>query len=710
MVAIAGLGTAVSLYVFTRARPAPQSAPAIPAASDPAAVSQSSAGTVVQTVNDLERYRLIHEGETVYPDRHVEWKRVHIVFKEDGTEAWADTASVAAAQKGQQAPSSLVLNGHVRLKTGEGATVEGASATYEDSTGLTSIPGPVTFTRGRMSGSGTGSTFERDTGVFRLLADARMTMIADPANPDPVEASAHTLVFNRATKAMQFDTEARITHGNEIMTGDRATLYLSENEQQFRVIELRGHAAVSPAPGKTSEAPDMRAEDIDLAFYEGTQVLQHAVMNREAVMVLVNAEGRRTISGEVINFDTAPDGKTMKGLTATTRVEVRTPAAADVPERVIKAPSLVASGDDRNGLTSAVFSGGVSFVETVRAAAGRTAGSRTGTSQVLVLKLKGQLDAIDQAEFQRDVVFKDGDVHGYGDLGVYFASQGKLTLKPAQETRLARQFPRVVSGDITVDARDVIDVALDTHNLAAKGDVKTVSTASKKTAGQSSSLFAGTDNMLGFAAEFTYDKAKGIGRYTGSRTARALVQQGKDQSVSGLTIEITDETQNLNAAGNVESVFSLTDAAGKALKYVLKGDTMEYKDATRVATYTGAPATMKTPDSDSEAKTIVLTMAKESRALEGLEQRVEAHSKLPEGREVLADAILYESRSDRYTFTGKPGLNVVLRTRDSAGKCSQSTGLYGYIAKGDRAPTWPEERNPAGSQTHEVACSSPLKQ
>ncbi|MEO7191538.1 MAG: LptA/OstA family protein [Vicinamibacterales bacterium] len=696
-VAVVGLGTAVALYVLTRERPPQQNLPPMTTQIDPTVTSQSGAGVQVSQVNDTERYRMEFSGTRTHQDGHIELDGVHILFKKDSTEIWAGLATMSAPPKGNQAPSSLHMTKHVRLKTGEGASVEGDSATYDDAVGITNMPGPVTFTRGRMSGSGEGAIYERDTGVFRLLAQAHMTTLADTANPDPVDATAETLVFNRATRAMQFDKQARIAHGADVMTADRSTLYLSEDEQQFQVIELRGSAAVMPAPGKTSASPEMHAQDIDLGFYPGTQVLQRALLTRQASMVSVNAQGRRAVTAGVITLGTAPDGTTVTKLDAHDRVEVRTPAAADVPERVITAPVLVSTGDDKIGLTSALFSGGVSFVETLRAA-GKPPAQRTGTAQMLTLKLKGQLDAIDEAEFQRDVSFKDSDVSGRADIGTYFASAGKLTLKP--DPRGVRRPPNVTSGDITVDAREYVEVDLNTQYLHARGDVKTVTAAAKPGATASNSLFTGTDSTIGFGTEFWYEGKQT--RYAGVEGAPASISQG-DSRVAGLKVLVGNETHDLSTSGAVDSTFLLTDAASTGTKYRLTADSMEYKESERRAVYRGVPARLTTTppkatvaDGDTTAKTIVLILAKESRSVERLDAQVDVYSKMKEGREAVADTLVYESGSGRYTLTGKAGRPVRVRSRDKNGKCSETIGRYGYFVSGQEVPSFPAEENPGG--------------
>jgi lipopolysaccharide export system protein LptA len=719
-VALIGVGTAVALFVYTRPRQAPPPAPKPPSTTDPAATSQSSGGVNIRYVGTnmtTERYRLEHQGQKSFADGHIEWEKVHVIFHDDGTEVWADMASGKPAPKETQAPASLDLK-KVRLKTGEGAAVEGESATYDDTSGLWNMPGPVTFSRGRMSGTGEGATFERDAGVFRLLAKAHVIMATDAANPDPVDAQSDTLVFNRATKAMQLDANARITRSAEAMTANRATLYLSEDEQWFRLIELRGQSRVEPLPGKKSDTPVMRADDIDLAFYEGTQVLEHGLLTRQANLTIVNAEGGREVSGETVSFDTAHNGSTLTRLSADRNVEVKTPASATGPSRQINAAQLSGTGDEKNGLTKAVFTGGVTFVETTRAAGGRAASSRTGRSQTLTLMLKGQLDAIDEALFERDAVFTDGQVEGRADVGRYFESPAKLVLQP--DTKGARRAPHVTHGSNTVDAADRIEVILDTDDLFAFGDVKTktVSSSSAGAKPRAASLFNGTDPVYGFASEFRYTDAKGEGVYLGSPKAQAEVRQG-DSSVKADSIKIVDETQDLSALGKVQSTFLLTDAASKTeTRYELTGDTMDYKDSERAAIYTGKRAELKTvkrgtasgSNANTLGETIVLTLAKDSRTVDTLDARGLVYSTMGDGQEARADTLHYESRTDKYTLTGKAGRPLVIRTRDAAGKCAETTQAFlVYYTPGADAPTIPGNGNPAGSYTTGIPCGGSLR-
>ena len=54
--------------------------------------------------------------------------------------------------------SNFTLDGNVELKASDGLTARTEHATYAESDGIVRTPGPASFTRGRVSGDGTGMT------------------------------------------------------------------------------------------------------------------------------------------------------------------------------------------------------------------------------------------------------------------------------------------------------------------------------------------------------------------------------------------------------------------------------------------------------------------------------------------------------------------------------------------------------------------------
>jgi len=704
-VAVAGLGIAALLYFQTDERP-PDERPPVAAPADPEARAQSAAGTVVRFSDGERTFELTHEGERVYADGRTQWDRARLTIG-DGTLLAADLIEASAATGPDGVPLEIACRGNVRLDTPEGASVSAGEATYNSTTGVAVLPGPVAFTRGRVSGAGTGGEYHRDTGVFHVLADATIEMAADEG-AEAARGSARTMTFDRASRALLLDGGARIEHERQIMTAELATLHMTDDGDEFRLIELRTGARVVPRPGYEADVPDMRARDIDLAFYDGTQALERGELRGGSSLTIVESGGRRSIEAIAITFNTGTDGRTLTHLEAHDRVVVRTPPSGDSPARTITSDDLVASGQEGRGLTSALFTGGVRFVEQVPAQGGAPAGERTGTAARLTLQLGGQLEAVERAHFERDARFRDGDVTGDADLGEYDAAAGRLRLRPA---RSPSRYPRVTSDRVTVDARELVDVDLVSRDLYAKGDVRTVSLPDdepiKGGAERQAGFFDERDTVYGFADEFWYTDASGDARYRGSDGRPARVTQGETTVTAG-TVTIRRQTRDLDAATSVVATFSTAGDGDEPPKaYRVESDTLEYRDAARTATYVGTPVVLTGPDGVTRAATMVMTLAEESREVERLDARGNVYSLMAEGHTALADTLLFEAPLERYTLRGAP---LVLRMLDrEQNSCSETRGRMAYYTVGEPSPEFPAPENRGGVARRNVACDSPLQ-
>jgi lipopolysaccharide export system protein LptA len=711
IVAVVGLGTAVAIYVYTRPRPAPEPPPLAPSA-DPTATVQAGAGVDARYRGDTLESKIQYAGIRQYSDGRVGYEKAHMTLA-NGTVLSADLIEGRGKSAKGDMPGEWTLTGHVSFQgpTTDPVAFSGASATYSDATGVATMPGAVTFRRGRMSGTGTGGTYQRDAGVFALAADTHVTIAPAAAGESAIDATARAMTFQQAGRSIVFDQDARLAREADTMTAARATLYLSDDEQTFKAIELRGNSAVAPVPGRSSDLPEMRADDIDLAFYDGTTALQRAHLARRAVLVQVGQQGRRSIEAPQIDLTMAPDGRTLTHLEANPGVEVNTPASSGVPSRLITARTLVATGTDAAGLTAAVFDGGVRFVETVPAAKGAPASTRTGTAARLAMTIKGSLDAIDEATFERDVRFTDGDVVGDGDVGIYRAAKGELELRPADPH--ARRPPHVTDGAMVVDAEERIIIALDSHDLSARRKVSTVSRdTSDKASSEDAGLFNGSDPVYGSADALIYRAEAKSAQYTGTDDAPARVRQGDDSIIVGHTIEIVN-SRNLKASGAVDTTFLMTGAAGSKkdeaaagpTKYHATSETLVYDDEVRTAVFEGAPAVLTSADGQTTAARITLLLEPDARQLRQLDANGKVHATLSDGREAYGDTLRYDARADRYVLVGH---SLALLTKDDAGTCSVATGTTARFSGDLGAPSFLDAENPAGSFTRpKQPCAAP---
>jgi lipopolysaccharide export system protein LptA len=676
VVALVGVGCAVAVYVLTRKRPEPAPLPAVSHA-DRAATVEAGPGTFTRRSGDAELVRITYESSRTYPDGHLAFDHAHIVSASHGLTLWADTVETGGTAINGQQPGHYNLTGHVRVVKDDGLTVTTDSLTYDDASGMAAIPGRLNFTRGRMTGEGQGATYDRDHDVLTIASDAHVTIAPDANGAGGADATARAMTMDRAQKYARLDDHARIVRSTETLAADTAILNLTDDMKDVRAIELHGHASMSPGdePGP-SPPPDMRANDMTLSLYPGGETLQQAVLTGDASVVLADRTGRRSVSGGAVALDMAPDGRTLTRLTSDGHVVVHLPASADTPARTILAPALVAQGNAQAGLTAARFDGGVTFEEQPSGRAGE-ATVRTGKARVLVLALGGQLDAIKSAEFRQQVTFTDGDTHADADLAQYDAGKGLLQLRPGGRDSVPT--PRVRDGDLTVLGRE-IDVQLDSHDLDARGDVKT-ETKPSNPAGTAprGSLFDEDKPIHGAGAALHYSSQTGQARYTAAKGGAAIVLQEENQ-VEGDEVVVESTTHNLNATGHVTSRFLVEPAPDRAASassqtptvYHATADTLVYTETDRTATYTGNPVTLDTDQGQTVAKTVTLVLAAESRSVERLVADGDVFSRLGGGDEAAGAHLVYEATTDRYTLQGMPAR--VKRPETDRPGCTKAVG------------------------------------
>jgi lipopolysaccharide export system protein LptA len=701
VVAAIGLATAGAVYLLTRERPAVSPPPSGTEAADPAAKMQSGPGRQVRYDGNRPIGELTFADFRTYEDNRVVWLKFEYKLH-DGTVLSADRVEATGTESGSGKPDDLALKGRVNLRTADGTTLTGDSGTYNEATGVAKVPGPTSFSRGRMSGTGTGGEYSREAGVFRLFEDVEVTMAPGEAGGTPLEATAESMTFTTGVKSVLFEGGARLARSAETMEAERATLFFSEDEQRFRLIELRGKAEVTPEGGQSTGLPEMHADDIDLTFYENSDALEGARLSGRATMVQATAEGRRSIEAAEIDFGTARDGTTLTRLRAAPRgrgerIVVRMPGTKEAPSRTITSATLVANGDEKVGLTAALFDGGAEFVEVANRSDAASGSRRVGKAQRLTLVLRGQLDAIDEARFDRDVTFTSGTVEGFGDIGVYRAKAGELDLQPGGQA--PRRRARVSDGDtgVTVEAAGMITVHLDTGNLHARDNVDTVTAGRAKGSASSTSIFNDADPIYGSGAEFLYDDASMRATYRGAAGAPAQLRQ-IDNIIRGLEIVYLREQQDLGATGAVDSTFDLTvspragRAATGAVRYRMTADALAYTEKARTATYTGA-ARLRGPDGDMTAATIALILSRETRSLDRLEATGRVHAVLEGGREARGDRLVYEARDDRYLLWGKP---LTWISKENDGTCYAQDGNFVRFDGDLGAPDFPADQNADG--------------
>ena len=749
--ALVGLGCAAALWVYGRERQRPEARETPPVLTDEHVTTRGKGVLNLRTdfTKGKEELKIEAETETTYTDGKTRLERAHFTsLRRDGTtfQIWADVAESQGKAVTGDEPGLIHLTGHVKTTSSDGLEVKTDEATYNNVQGEATIPGRLTFTRGRLSGEGVGGTYDRERDLLWLFGEAHVTRAPDTDGSGAIEARAKEIGVARVEKYMNLREHASILQADQTLSADQIMVHFSDDDRGAKLIEMHNNAKVRPAAPASNGAPDMQAREMTLEFQPDGQTLRHAVLTGAARVSQTTQQGTQTISAAAIDLVTAADGRTLTNLEAKDAVEVLLPASATSPDRTIHAATLVTSGDDKAGLTSAVFSGGVTFVEKVaaRPARGGSPGSaatdRTGKSDSLALDLKGQLGAIQTAEFRKNVSFTDGGLKAEADLAVHDETKGTLLLTPAAGSKRA---PWVDDGSVHVDAL-WIQVTMDTHDLQARTNVKTrmLNQPSSGESLKTSALFDDSQPVYGTGASLQYVSASHEATFAGEARVPARVYQADGRNWISATDRITvqQESGNLHALGTVVSTFLFDSAsddeprgnasgrrgAASAARTgappaaadadtkptVANGHEMTYIDADRRAVYVGdasGPATLRGPDMDVGAREIVLALVKDQRALKTLEATGAMTATFEAGRETMGDKLVYDAISKTHVITGKPMYFKNVQNDSGRPSCSveKSTELY-YNGK-DHTIDEPASHTKALRASKAVPCDKPLK-
>jgi lipopolysaccharide export system protein LptA len=709
VVAAIGLGCAAAIYLLSRDAPAVPKLAEIPAV-DAKVIVQSGPGLTDRFRSGNEWMQLSFESTATYDDGRTRFNKVHVVLPGDkGFETWADVVEEKGKAVQPDNPSQIDLMGHVRVVTPDGMEVLTDRASYDDIAKIVNVPGPLSFSKGRMSGEGEGATYDRGADVLSLLDRAHVVVAPDETGTGAADATSKSLTFPRTQHYMRLAQAARIVRDGDTLSGDTATLFLNDDETRLRRIELRKGAKVVPsAAGGPNRPPDMRADDIDLAFHDDGRTMSHATLVGRTVLAQLlmagdASAGRRVINGARIDLDVAKDGKTLTRLDAGDRVVVQLQPPAGGLARTIHASTLVAQGNEKEGLKVARFDGkDVEFKEDRAAVAGKAAEGRTITSRTLVLTLNGQLDAITEAEFRQVVELKDANGStASADWAHYTEETGQFDLRPAEQA--PRKRPHAENDRLTVDA-DAVRLYTNSDRMDANGAVLTTSKATPAggRGATTSTLFDEHQPIHGSGATLAYNGSHAT--YTGAANRLAVVYQG-DKRVSGDEVVLDTGTNDLTATGHVVTQLPVESApapgapAGAAGNpQVVKAASLVYQDAQRTAVFTGAPATLTNPDGTTvDAKTIDVLFAVEGKSVERLVADGDVNARLTGGRRAVGQHLEYTAAGERYVLEGGPGGAARAMLPQTSGGCTLYEGKRLTFARGDGSAdgftvsdnTWP---------------------
>ena len=666
----------VVIYSMRQRAAMPTAAPEPVRATDPSAYTETGKGTSEQIKDGKVVTAVSFARQLTYSDGKVRGIDVDAKLTDKEGRPMRLTAKEAelVAPPGQpQALSVGKLTGDVKLTTDTGLEVTSAEAAFSDQTGILTIPGPVQFKKGRMTGRGVGATYNRNNDVLWILAEAHVTAAPDAAGGGAIEATAGSAGLARADNYMKLEKNARIVSDGRTAQAAIITLFLDQSGEKVQRMELREQSRIT---GTGAGASLMVAKDIDMNYAEDGRTLRSSKLMQNAVVELPGGAGgpARRIAGTTIDIAMSPDGATVTSLNAMERVQVDLPAEGDAPGKQIRSSSLHATGAPGQGLQNAIFEGGVDYTE-VRPASGKApAAERKARSLRLIVATKPGLGPIEQADFRGNVRFTDADTIAEAPRALYTIAKDMLDLSPSDGD--AGTGPVVTTPQLRVEARN-IHLSPTSKKLTADTDIRSSIKPQKKGAADATGRMpvmlkqdqpvTVTSNRLAYdgVAEATY-------------SGSALLWQGNGSRISGDTIVLNDRTGNLIARGTVRTTMIMMDEDPKTKAKTptvtnASSDLLDYNDAKRLATYTSTSATLArltSPQGDMSGKRIDLYLKESGNEVERAESDDTVSVKLDK-LFATGKHLVYTASADTYLLTGQPAVSI---QKDEQGSCKRTDG------------------------------------
>lgn len=623
---------------------------------DPKATIETRGGDVIQLKGSRQDARIEFERQVTYDTGETKLFGVKVTVDNRAGRSYTITGKEAQVAKDQ---AGYDLKGDVKLETTDGLTAFANQATYTDAEKIVRAPGPVKFTRGRMSGTGVGFTFDEQRDTLWLL-DQAVVHVTPDGTSGPMDVTAGAFGFARRDRYMRFERTMHMDRGGQIIDATEAMVHLFADRDEPDLIELRGNARVSGGAGMGA-LQSMSSRDMNLDYGDDGRTLQQATLAGESAIQLAakgGAAGQR-LSGEFLDITLAPDGS-VSNLSSRQNVTVTLPATRDTAARTIRSNVLAATGGAQ-GLSLMKFGEGVNYTE----AASKTQGARVARAQSLDAQLDPAAGALQEATFSGAFHFTDGPLTATSNQARYRIQAGTLALSGKQ----GNADPQIKTEALTIDA-ETIDVTLTPRKMVAAGKVRSVLMAPGKpvggaTAGKRPGLLGDKEPVQIIAESLTYDEALRRGEYKG----QASLLQGPTL-IKADTLTIDETRGDLIAVGKVITTLALVrkdaEAGVPSPATVGRGGSFTYTDQARRAAYQTA-ATLDGESGNLRAEKIEIVLAAGENSLARLDAS-EKVTAIVDKRTVTGARLSYVPADEKYVVTGAPVTMIDAECQEMSGK------------------------------------------
>ena len=631
------------------------------------------------------------------------------------------------------------LTDSVIIETGDGLSGSTSEASYDDATGIVTMPEPARFEQGWMRLEGDAARYDRRRGLVHL--DRRAIVELRPAQDGDegrTRIVAGTAEVERLIGSMRFAGGVAIEGPRRRMRAETVVVRFDPDAARVDAIELAGGARMLPRGDGGAGSRELSAQRIAVTYGEGElsgarltggariqdgdagpgrlrelSAPTIEVTYRDGAPERVRMmEGARvelfgdpagtaglTIGGGLIEMTLDTVGGGIDELLATDRADLAFPADAGALRRIraqkldigpdsgaevameppiespVAPPDPEDSVESSSGL-SAVFDGDVEMHESGVEEEAASQAERVMRAERLEATLADGLARLTEARFVGSVALEAGSLRARSDRATYAPEEALFTLVAADGAGPA---PRMEDERGFVQA-ETLAIDLGGPNIEATRDVRGVlsETATAETSGVRPGLFAAEAPIHFVAGSFSYDSEQSLATYDGG----ARLWQGSTEFRGGKVV-IDETTGNITADGAVQTrttMLQQDDALEQAVEVASAGSgaALLYDNRRRHVTYTTG-ARLESPGFALNGDQIELFLHEDARTLDRI-HAVDGVGLELETRSVTAGSLIYDDGEGRYDLTGEP-VSVI---EQRAGACRETTGrTVTFYATGD---------------------------
>ncbi len=645
---VAVFGIVVAITVYTTIGERQNAAPVTRTPGlDPSAVLESVGATFQQFRAARQDYVIEADRQLTYEGGATKFVGVTITVRQRAGRDFVVSGREAQAGEGQ---AELELAGDVTLAASDGFLATADRAIFSEADATVRVPGPVSFQKGRMTGSSVGMTYDQETDVLSLLDQARVA-VTDENDVPATEFHADVATLARLEDSLTLTGSVYVLRGQQVLEADNSFVRLSTGVEFVTAMELRGHASVVGGGAFDS----MTADDIDLDYTEDGAALERVLLSGDGAIVMNGAgdEAGREFVGDVLDLSFTPDGALVRA-TGNGHVQVALPGA---PRRNVSASMFEATGEPGKDLTAARFDGEVEY----REEAGEGRGPRTVRSNMLRITLADT--SVTATNFSGGVQFGEQGLQASGAEAQYDPTNGTLRLSGVD----AGRSPHVADEQIEIDA-DVINVTLAGRQMTASGSVTTLLHAGAS--GRLPGLLQDGEPVNVSADTLDYQGGAGAVVYAGNAT----LWQGAT-AIRADEIMLDRASADLVASGTARStiVLDLGEAVGRGagIRYDDDARTIVYETPLPIPPVVGAaaPAQLSGPQGDIRARRIEIVLGRTTSSAERLEAYGDVSANLGV-RVATGDRLTYFAEDERYVMSGVATIPVTIieECRETSGR------------------------------------------